>query len=908
VPSLIDRATGKVVQVADEQAAQAVQSGKFGFQAGTRVPVVQQDGTIGTVASKDAAKALAQGLTLATQDQFKGAQFAAKYEGSPVAAAFQTAATAGQGGLRSLTAGASDAAQIGLARALGGDVDANLVREGLRDQKAAHPWAEAAGEVGGFLLPMALTGGASAIGAVPKGIMGAGRAVEGGVARMLGGGALARVGGAAAGAGTEAALMGIGHDISDAALENKPLTAEAMLAHGALNFATGAAIGGALKGGGEGLSAALKAGTSAAGKATGAAADKGAGLYAKAASMMSGGEIATIEELGIHNRSAAAKEARRLAVYDAPKVRADASRSVRENLDDLLEANGRISEETKGALKRGYVEKAVKAGNEADTIASAQVALGETRDEINKLGWDAIRAKKSGELTSLRKYADDAVQWLDDAESKLMNGENVDRFMLLDETKRAFGKWTKALQPVERSADPYMVQVGREMRQSFEGAYERFRQNLQNESLWGKAAVNQAEINANWTKQIEAEQIFKQRLTTEFGRDELNPWRTKQVVDAAKADAYIGGLTNPNNDLVHRAVKGYVEGTKGYARAVAEAYDLPASKLAEVQRVANAATKFGETIASTEKTLTLANRLKELRATEGQANGALTAGAVLGGPVGAAIGMAAGAVTRPGQAITQMAALERVLGKVSVFSSAERATSRVTSEITKSVKGFFSSIPHASELGAQAVTQANVAHYMDSVANLNANPAAQAEKFAQSMGDLPKTAPELTQELAATNTRGLAFLASKLPPNRSGDGSLQPLAEKSALTAEQKRKWALYANTVNDPRSALKDLKSGRFTPEQAEAMRVVYPQLYAVVQKAAMEQLAATKQKLPLSKSAALGTILGVPGAAALTPQRLQANQAVYQQPKQGRAPRAARVPSVAKAFQTSSQRLESR
>jgi len=723
---------------------------------------------------------------------------------------------------------------------------------------------------------------------------------------MLGGGALARVGGAAAGAGTEAALMGVGHDISDAALENKPLTAEAMLAHGALNFATGAAIGGALKGTGEGLKAAISAARSLR-PATSAAADQGAGLYAKAASMMSGGEIDAIEELGIHNRSAAAKEARRLAVYDAPKVRADASRSVRENLDSLIDSNAQIAEETKGVLKAEYVKRAVQTGNEAETLAASTDMLRGMREDLSALGMETKYAKNSGALKSLNNTVNDAFQLLDDASAKLETASNAERFTVLDQLKRDFGKYTKNLQSVERSADPFQVSVGRDMRQKFEGFYEQFRQNLQEEALWGRAGADQTLINKAWTKQIEAQGVFDQRLTTKFGRDELNPFREKTIVDAAKADAYIGGLTNPNNDLTHRAVKGYVEGTREFAKAVSEAYELPAAKMAHVKRVVENATKFGETIASTEKTLTLANRLKELRAAEGQSGGILTTGAVLGGPIGAAFGMAAGAVARPGQAITQMAALERVLGKVSMFSSAERATSRVTNEITQSVKGFFAATPRAGDIAAQTVTQANVAKYMDSVAELNANPAAQAEKFAQAMGDLPKTAPELTQELAATNTRGLAFLASKLPPNRSGDGSLQPLAETSALTSEQKRKWALYANTVNDPRSALKDLKSGRFTPEQAEALRVVYPQLYAVVQKAATEQLAATKTKLPLAKSAALGSILGVPGAAALTPQRLQANQAVYQQPKTkgGRAPR---VQSVAKAFQTSSQRLESR
>jgi len=791
VPSLIDRATGKVVQVADEQAAEAVTSGKFGFQAGTRVPVVQQDGTIGTVASKDAAKALAQGLTLATTDQFKGAQYAAKYEGSPLAAAFQTAASTGQGMLRSLSLGTSDAAQIGLAQALGDGTDANFVREGLRDQKAAHPWAEAAGEVGGFLLPAALTGGASAAGAVPRGIMSAGRATEAGVARMLGGGTAARIAGAATGAGTEAALMGVGHDISDAALENKPLTAEAMLAHGALNFATGAAIGGALKGGGEGLARVLSRGGDAAAPGVSA---KLADIADKHAFDSLGADLTAVRKAG--DRAAQiGKDFRELIPEYLGKRIGTASR---EELAEAAEKGVETIGKKVGAAVKS-VDESIAASPMTGEIA-ANAPGPSMRNVVEKARTEILHPLE--EMPGFEGVHSKVASYLDSLEAKAGDGPMT------------FAKY-------------------HEMRQGLDKL-----------------------IYRNVKTATPAEHIMELRAVRGLMEDEMTA--AMQSVDPTARAAY--------------------DAAKGQYASMKFASDALTKKVAR-EEFANRAVSLTDTIS---------------------AGAGLASGGIFGG---AAAGLANNIVRTRGSMIAADA-----FGTLAKLTSAERATTRVTSEITNSVKGFFSSVPHASELGAQVVTQANVAKYMDSVANLNANPAAQAEKFAQSMGDLPKTAPELTQELAATNTRGLAFLASKLPPNRSGDGSLQPLAEKSALTTEQKRKWALYANTVNDPRSALRDLKSGRFTPEQAEALRVVYPQLYAVVQKAAMEQLAAQKEKLPLAKSAALGTILGVPGAAALTPQRLQANQAVYQQPKQGRAPRAAKAPSIASAFKTTSQRLESR
>lgn len=803
MPSLIDRATGKVVQVADEQAAQAVQSGKFGFQAGTRVPVVQQDGTIGTVASKDAAKALAQGLTLATQDQFKGAQYAAKYEDSPLAAALQTGAAFGQGAARALTFGTSDQLQVDLKRALGTDAEATETREYLKQNKEAHGIAEGAGQVAGYVLPSLLTGGtsgAAAAGAraatvLPRGIMSAGRAAEAGVARMLGGGLGARVAGSAAGAGTEAALMGVGHDISDAALENKPLTAEAMMAHGALNFATGAAIGGALKGGGEALSRVLSR--------TGDAAAPG--MSANFAEMA---DKHAFDSLGADLG----------AVRKAGDRAAQIGKDFRETIPEFL--GKRIGKASREELAEAAEKAVAKYG---DDIGAAVKRVDET-----------IAAKPVSPFTG-------------DAAANAPSGPSMRN--VIERAKKEI-------------LDPLAEMPG------YEGVHGKVAQYLESlESKVGDAALT-----------------FEKYHDVRVNLDKLIYRNVKSV--------------NPAEHIMElRAVRGIMEDEMEAAMSSVDAasrtaYDAAKSKYGSMKFASDALTKK---VAREE----FANRAVSLTDTI-SAGAGLASGGIFGG---AAAGFANNVMRTRGSMIAADA-----FGTLAKLTSAERATTAVTNEIQQSVKGFFSAAPRAYEVGAQAVTQSNVAKYMDSVAELNANPAAQAEKFAQSMGDLPKTAPELTQELAATNARGLAFLASKLPPNRSGDGSLQPLAEKSALTTEQKRKWALYANTVNDPRSAVRDLKQGRFTPEQAEAMRAVYPALFAEVQRAATEQLAAQKEKLPLAKSAALGAILGVPGAAALTPQRLQANQQVYQAPKQGRAPRAAKAPSVAGAFRTSTQRLESR
>src|SRR6185369_7337919 len=57
---MIDR-DGNVVSVPDEQAGDAFRSGKFGFQEGAKIPVVNEAGTVGSIDSSEAPKVFAGG-------------------------------------------------------------------------------------------------------------------------------------------------------------------------------------------------------------------------------------------------------------------------------------------------------------------------------------------------------------------------------------------------------------------------------------------------------------------------------------------------------------------------------------------------------------------------------------------------------------------------------------------------------------------------------------------------------------------------------------------------------------------------------------------------------------------------------------------------------------------------------
>lgn len=153
------------------------------------------------------------------------------------------------GGVNAALAGLARGASLGgsdvAARVFGGE-DAAKTLEGLQAQ---NPYTSGASEFAGMLLPSVVTGGA----ATPAGIASiVGRRTAAGLTRA-GAGVLERAAGHAAGAAVEGALYGGGQYLTDTALENKPLSAEGFVGGMGKGALFAAPVGGAFALAGEGL-------------------------------------------------------------------------------------------------------------------------------------------------------------------------------------------------------------------------------------------------------------------------------------------------------------------------------------------------------------------------------------------------------------------------------------------------------------------------------------------------------------------------------------------------------------------------------------------------------------------------------------------------------------------------------
>lgn len=163
------------------------------------------------------------------------------------------------------------------------------------------------------------------------------------------------------------------------------------------------------------------------------------------------------------------------------------------------------------------------------------------------------------------------------------------------------------------------------------------------------------------------------------------------------------------------------------------------------------------------------------------------------------------------------------------------------------------------------------------VKRLSSNPDAMADHLSHSTVALSHSAPHITQGIQSTIARGVQFLAGKVPPSKSP----YLLSSDYEPSDAEKQKFGRYLTAVNNPLSAMADVKKAQLSPETMEALQAVHPDLLQDMRRAVMQNFSAEKAKsLTPAQRAALSAFLGQPIDDTLTAQTAARNQAVFAQP----------------------------
>ena len=127
-------------------------------------------------------------------------------------------------------------------------------------------------------------------------------------------------------------------------------------------------------------------------------------------------------------------------------------------------------------------------------------------------------------------------------------------------------------------------------------------------------------------------------------------------------------------------------------------------------------------------------------------------------------------------------------------------------------------------------------------------------------------APMVADGLVMAHARRVEFLASKLPL-RPGSPEMPVGPDRWQPSEMEIAKFARYAEAAENPDAILDRMSSGKMTPEDAEALQQVYPEIYGEAQDAIMERLPKLRETLPYQKRLMLSIFFDRPVDPAMDP-----------------------------------------
>ncbi len=691
-----------------------------------------------------------------------------------------------------------------------------------------------------------------------------------------------RLAGTALGGGIEGGALSVQQTGEQAFIQDSELTAEQMLA----------GMGwGALIGGGVGLAA------GGAGKLFGRAGSRGstpldspkltapdAALEATAARAL--GDVPPVPGIGAHLRDAiestqaatagvdkaALQEVGALRGFLDPKSAANQKRglwwnrdAIRENATAKLtssleqaadDASDVLDNVVDSGLKRSHIAPKLTGDHEAMVAA----ARGEFQKMREELGTALARADDFGNQRLLLRRA----QYLDAIEPNIAMARAggaeardmaADAFIALDKAKRAMQKDVMALRTSASHSGEALGQMqNRGLADFLDASQNRVRTGLEDTALWGEAGTAQKAINGRWGEYLRTQSVFRDSFLKRVDKD-FNTGRPIYRVDQDKVAAYIRKTGRQEGKLTDEYFRRHVDAREALAREIGDAFETGGD---EVARLTDSSKGIRSTLGELDATARAVNQIEAIMEAEGSSGmagmGAILGG-VLGGAPGAAIGGILSAAARPGTMIRQAAAIEQlarnVNGKITrgIGDFFERAASPVRALLPQSGRAASAAgralrpIPtvtalelfRGKEADNQKAYQKRVRELLASTENYGAGIRARSE---EALGDLPGQAPKLSQAMVTTATRGAEFLKSKVPAPIVNSKSLTPKTTPPIVSDFEIAQFARYWSAVSNPLSVLDDLRRGTVSPEQVEALRVVYPKLYESVQSGVRSKL----------------------------------------------------------------------
>jgi hypothetical protein len=773
-------------------------------------------------------------------------------------------------GAQGLAESAARGLTLGLSDQISGLFGADGERMAAR-REALGP-ASTGFEIAGAALPALLSGGAALAGTAarsgaaralaytPAGAAAAlGRGAEAVAARALGGaGASVAAQGAravlptAAGQAVEGFFFGAGNELTEAALGEREINAEKMLMEDGL---MGAALGGIMGAGTTGLAkitskgidtstAAARriidslptptsAGSGAVGEATGSVIDSAARGMAK----ITGGNTDEFLKAGGYLKSARGRKTMYQAINDYDNVLESTAREV---TTDVGHANARLAEAMEvatGASKMSRVAKLMP--KEADNIAP-RVSLKAMQDADDALAAIEAKAVKRGgyvlnDIEAARTRIQTAM-----AEAA-ENPNAVGSFQAMNRLKQDFDLITRR----RKGQLTHEVQdtIG-EIQKATGG----IRKHLEREDLWGAAGKLQQDTNLAYSQMMRSSEDLGSRNSV-LGRM-LDPSTPVNPQDALSLTKQYGKMSG---EMKFQKIDKALDDRLAYIESVKRNYDLSPEEIAKFDEAAAAVKKMRSTLADkaeVSEALEVAGKLRNAEGNGSPSIGALSSvGSMFGLSVGGPIGMLAGrAITSPHTVLRTLIGighaadnagvkLDGAVGSMLGILRKKPSTGAASKRIATGSTDFTGGMTAAAVTGSQdrKTTRDKTLKLIDRVKKLTQDPNAIPNEVELPFFDATQAAPRLVSAMQNKIRTTAGFLASKAPVvYKAPFSKAPPQYDESQMAAFER-----YAAVAENPMIAFDHMSQGRMTVEDAESLRVCWPEIYKQTQDRIYQELA---------------------------------------------------------------------
>ncbi len=221
-----------------------------------------------------------------------------------------------------------------------------------------------------------------------------------------------------------------------------------------------------------------------------------------------------------------------------------------------------------------------------------------------------------------------------------------------------------------------------------------------------------------------------------------------------------------------------------------------------------------------------------------------------------------------------------VLDRVTKFEGAQRAAQAIDEAIGKGVQAFGKSGGKATK-GGLALPRVSTAQAESVAKAVLTNPDTLTSRITEFVGGkLSDAAPAVANEVRQTATRAMLFLQQKAPHEPQPISPLQPNAGNRPPSRMELQKFSKYVEAVQDPTVVVTGIQSGHLSREHVEAVKAVYPKLYAVMQGRLQDEIAKLPKQLPYPTLVALSVLFDAPMTKGMEPAMVRGFQQQYAPP----------------------------